>query len=375
MQLDEASSALIGRIYDCSLDPRLWPAVLAEIADVIRGETAHLITINPLAGTFQIAALHNWPEDMRKQVRANAHLDPVMPVGLTAPLCEPKCCTRDFDLGALHNSRYWKACFDGRGFFDYLVTSIARRVTSFGVWGSFGSVERGAFSDDDIEFARLISPHIRRSVEISGVLGHSKVEAGSLRAALDALSAAAFILEGDGRIRFRNAKAEEELRLRRILQERHEHLIGVTPEGNKLLAHLRAGDGARYGLDAHLATGGGATLHATWVTLDQAGEELGSPILLLVREIESEMRTPVGQATALYGLSLAETQVLGQLLNGHALADAAEILGVARSTVKTHLESIFRKTGANKQTDLVKLVMTLNSPLRTEQPQVPKQTS
>ncbi len=43
---------------------------------------------------------------------------------------------------------------------------------------------------------------------------------------------------------------------------------------------------------------------------------------------------------------------------------AAEMLGIARSTVKSHLDAIYGKTGTNRQSELVKLVMSLSSPLR-----------
>jgi len=38
------------------------------------------------------------------------------------------------------------------------------------------------------------------------------------------------------------------------------------------------------------------------------------------------------------------------------LPDVAAALGIANSTVKTHLGSLFRKTGTKRQADLVKLV-------------------
>ena len=56
--------------------------------------------------------------------------------------------------------------------------------------------------------------------------------------------------------------------------------------------------------------------------------------------------------------------MLAQVLNGHTLAEAAAILGVARSTVKSQLDAIYRKTNTHRQADLVRLVMSLTSPLR-----------
>jgi DNA-binding CsgD family transcriptional regulator len=120
---------------------------------------------------------------------------------------------------------------------------------------------------------------------------------------------------------------------------------------------------ARKGLDAFVTDGTGRTLHVTWAELDRAGEEVGSPILMLLREPEAALTTPLGTAASLYHLTTAETQVLGQILHGHALAEVAEILGTARSTVKTHLDALYRKTQTRRQAELVSRIMSLASPL------------
>jgi DNA-binding CsgD family transcriptional regulator len=118
------------------------------------------------------------------------------------------------------------------------------------------------------------------------------------------------------------------------------------------------------GLDAFLTDASGRTLHVTWAGLEQAGEEIGSPVLLLLREPEAALTTPLASAASLYQLTTAEIQVLGQVLQGNALADVADILGLARSTVKTYLDAIYRKTQTNRQAELVSRIMSLATPLR-----------
>ncbi len=51
--------------------------------------------------------------------------------------------------------------------------------------------------------------------------------------------------------------------------------------------------------------------------------------------------------------------------------DVAPALGVSETTVKSHLQRVFEKTGTNRQADLVKLVAGYMSPLaaRTTPPQ------
>jgi DNA-binding CsgD family transcriptional regulator len=364
MKPDEAFSDLIGRIYDCALDTSLWPEALGEITDALGGTMADLVVSHPLERKQVTAALYNWPDDLHALVQANAAINPGLAVGLTAPLCEPLCNTRDFQ--SVHRSRYWQNCFAGRSLYDYVVTPLTRTVTSFATWGVVGSEERGPFSDKDLELARLLSPHIKRSVEIADVIGRQRVEAGTLRTALEALATPAMIVEPDGTILFRNQAADAELASRQVFREHKGRLLAVTPEALKFMAVLSSSLSrqAQKGLDAFLTDAAGRTLHVTWAELEQAGDEVGSPILVLLREPEQALTTPLSSAATLYHLTTAEIQVLGQVLQGHALADVADILGLARSTVKTHLDAIYRKTETNRQAELVSRIMSLSSPLK-----------
>jgi DNA-binding CsgD family transcriptional regulator len=287
---------------------------------------------------------------------------------LTAPLCQPLCSTRDIDIEGFHNSRYWQTCFADGDYYDYLLAVITRTTTSFGSWGVLGDKARGPFSDEDLELARLLSPHIRRSVAISGMLGNQRVEASTVKSALNALASGALILEPQGTIRLVNPPAQAELARGTILRDSRNRLIGVTPEAAQLVARLSGGTGVRSnrGHDILLKDAAGRALQASWVELDQGGEDLGGPTLLLLREPDAELASPLSIAAGYYHLTTRETQTLAQVLNGHTLAEAAAILGVARSTVKSQLDAIYRKTSTHRQADLVRLVVSLTSPLRSK---------
>jgi hypothetical protein len=77
--------------------------------------------------------------------------------------------------------------------------------------------------------------------------------------------------------------------------------------------------GANRGHDVLLKDTAGRALQASWVELDPAGEGLGSPTLLLLREPDAELTTPLSNAAGFYHLTTGETQVLAQVLNGHIL--------------------------------------------------------
>jgi len=366
MKLDAAFSGLVGRVYDCALDMSLWTNVLGEITEAVGGAMTHVISADPLQGRQDFVLCWNMPEDLAALVLENAPLNPTLPFGLTLPLCEPTCATRYIDIDAFHRSRYWTTCFADRGYYDCIAAPLTRTVSTFTAIGIFGDEAKGSYTDRDIELLRLLLPHIKRSLEIAGVLRRQRLEAQTLHAALDALVDVALIVDADGTMLFGNTAADDELAMARIVRKSGNRLLGVTREAVDLLDTLSTVEGRmrHRGLEARLIDRTGHALYATWASLNATDQGLEGPILLLLREPEAALEMPISSATTLFALTPGETLVLAQVLQGRTLAAAAEILGVARSTVKSHLDAIYGKTRTNRQSELVKLVMSLASPLR-----------
>jgi DNA-binding CsgD family transcriptional regulator len=64
-----------------------------------------------------------------------------------------------------------------------------------------------------------------------------------------------------------------------------------------------------------------------------------------------------------FGLTPMELRVLLAIVEVGGIPEVATALGVAETTVKSHLRGVFAKTGAGRQADLVKLVASYASPL------------
>jgi DNA-binding CsgD family transcriptional regulator len=65
-----------------------------------------------------------------------------------------------------------------------------------------------------------------------------------------------------------------------------------------------------------------------------------------------------------FGLTPAEARLVQRLVSGDSLRSAAKVLGIKYETVRTHLKSIFQKTGARRQAELVIVVIRALSELR-----------
>lgn len=62
----------------------------------------------------------------------------------------------------------------------------------------------------------------------------------------------------------------------------------------------------------------------------------------------------------LFGLTEAESRVAEAYLRVDTVKDVAQLLGVSANTVKTHLASVYLKTGCTRQAQLVRLLMSLS---------------
>jgi DNA-binding CsgD family transcriptional regulator len=96
-----------------------------------------------------------------------------------------------------------------------------------------------------------------------------------------------------------------------------------------------------------------APLPATSVAL--LGE--GPAVIVCVTDTEAEVRLPAQRLRDLFGLTFAEARTALAIFEGATLKEAAENLGVSRFTVQNHLARVFEKTGTNRQSALVRLMM------------------
>ena len=68
-------------------------------------------------------------------------------------------------------------------------------------------------------------------------------------------------------------------------------------------------------------------------------------------------KTPVGVLMELFNFTPAEANLALQLARGLTLIEACEKLNISRNTGKSHLSSVFSKTGVARQTQLLQLIL------------------
>ncbi|MCW6530220.1 LuxR C-terminal-related transcriptional regulator [Sphingomonas sp. MMSM20] len=79
-------------------------------------------------------------------------------------------------------------------------------------------------------------------------------------------------------------------------------------------------------------------------------------LMIFIADSEAQFGIPEDLFRSLFGLTRAEAAVAALLAKGMSVDEAAGRLGVYVSTVRSHLRSIFSKTGAARQSELVHLI-------------------
>ncbi len=210
-----------------------------------------------------------------------------------------------------------------------------------------------------------ISAHLRQVARVRNRLAATATEtlaalgtAESLSAysALDSLAPAIALLDAEGGVVYANSAAKELVEasdgeLRQRLSREVPGAIQrarTSPDGEDEAACLRLPqrhDGQDVIVLLSLLPAPTATAAPAVMALIVDPSQRAAPADALLRN--------------LFGLTPTEARVASLLVQGDRLEDIAQGLGIQQSTVVFHLRNIFAKTGTNRQTDLVALLLSL----------------
>ena len=84
---------------------------------------------------------------------------------------------------------------------------------------------------------------------------------------------------------------------------------------------------------------------------------------VFVHKAAIEAFSPPEVMAETFKLTMTELRVLFAIVEVGGVPEVALVLGIAPSTVRTHLGRVYEKTGVSRQADLVKLVAGFISPL------------
>lgn len=375
----EQISSVIGSAYDAALDPALWPDAVEQacrLLDCFQGAIGAFDFLQEGAN-LQIQwgyEPHYWQSFLDHYHRTN----PAIPTVLrskTGEVYSFGTAGDDFDYEAFYASAHYKEWVEPQGQVDAVWVTLDKTGWGIAALTCVRHQSVGFASETELRRMRLIAPHFRRAILIGKVIDLHKVEAAAFAETIGGLATAVFMVNALGGLVHANPSGEAMLAAEDPVRLAQGALTAIDQRAQGALASVFA---AASSGDAAMETGGVAvplvgkggdhfTAHVLPLTAGarrQAGASFAAVAALFVRNATIDLSAAIGAATQLYGFTPTEVRVLRAVIEVGGVEPVASMLGMSKWTAKTHLASLFEKTGARRQAELVKLIAGFDNPVR-----------
>ena len=372
----EIVSHLIGDIYDAALDPGLWVNTLEKSCNFVGGVAAALQSHDVLqkSACFYFSWNDN-PDYTKSYIETYAKLNPVIVPAMIQTQVGQVSAFLDFvPLEEYRTTRLYKEWAAPQGYIDAVQAVLDKSAISFAAATVMRHERAGPADNETRRRMRLLAPHFRRAVHVGKTIDLKTVEAAALADALDGLAAAMFLLDAAGSIVHANTAGHALLEDGNVARSVGARLAPVDATADKTLREIvvsaEAGDVAvgSKGIAVPLSACDGArwithVLPLTSGVRRQAGVEYSAVAAAFICKAELDRPHPLEAIASVFKLTASEMRVLMAIVEVGGVPEIAPVLGISETTVKTHLQHVFEKTGTQRQADLVKLVAGYMSPL------------
>ena len=364
----EATSLLIGDIYDASLDATLWPRAFDGIRDFLGDCSATLISQDAVTKDVDVHFMlgHDQPY-IDQYFERYFKINPIFPTVMFLDIEQTQTLPDVLPLQDFCRTRFAREWIVPQGICDSVFSTLEKSASGCTVFMAMRRMRDGFFDDEMRRRFGLILPHVRRALLIGKVIELHKVKAVALADSLDTLASGMFIVDGTGRIVHANASGYAMLAEANALRAPGGRLGAVDPAADQALLDIFTAAG---GGDAALGRKGIAVplkardderyvahvLPLTSGARRKAGVSYGAVAALFVRKAAIDLPSPPVAIAQAFRLTPAELRVLFSIVEIGGTPEVAEVLGISEATVKTHLHHVFEKTGTGRQADLIKLI-------------------
>ncbi len=374
----ERLSELIGRIYDCTIEPDLWPQTMQTICEDLRCLLGAILLIDLKHSHHRVMTQWNAEEFARRSVGDHAEemtaLYRSAPNVMRSSLDEPLVLSRDVPEVVYRSMPLYRDLGKPMGLCDSLQAIVLREAHRVGVFAANRHESVGFVTDREIAITRMLAPHLRRAVTISDLMGTKALEAHALSATLDNFRTGVIVVAADGRVLHANDAARQMLDQGDLVRSVKGRLVACESGANDELARAlalacnnEAGIGANgIGIALNGSSGGPAIAHVLPLAKGDVRTRLlpQATAAVFVSKSDELLPSDMSAIGRTFALTPAETRLLEHLVQGAPLVDVAAAIGISVTTAKTQLSHIFSKTGVTRQADLIALVSRLMPPIK-----------
>jgi DNA-binding CsgD family transcriptional regulator/PAS domain-containing protein len=361
-------SDLIEDVYDAALEPARWNDVFVSINEFVGGLGSGIFSKNLIsksgAASYFCGADPHYIQLYSETYSKLGPLTSFPPLGsiVTMPDLVP--------YDEFRRGRFYQEYMAPQGCTD--IAGVVLENSKASSADLLTVYVRNRMVDDEIRRRiKLIAPHAHRALTINKAIDHRKSEAAAFADTLDGLSAGIFLVDAQCRILHANVAGQDMLCEDDFLRSIGGMLVARDAQANRGLRQIVAtGDAgvaasnAAFSLTAHDGGRYVAYLLPLRSVVRNSREAPSTTVAaIFVRKAELDDQSYGGLIARAFGLTPAELRVLLAIVEVGGVPETSETLGIAETTVKTHLYRVFSKTGASRQADLVKLAAGFANPL------------
>ncbi len=363
--------SLIELIYDASDKASLWPVVLDRIAEAVDGDQIALFSNSADAAAPNVSSLARMPpKDLApftayyKSTRVHAEGCPApFPAGTVrySPRATPG---MEFDS--------YEICRDCRvphGLYCRLGLKVPVSDRPVAYLTCMRPRQRGHFNEREGSIFRTLLPHLQRSLRHYIQSEQTKSEIHNLKSVLDTFDRAVLGLNGEGTVVLSNRQAARIIEFGDGLKLVCGRLVASSFSENanlqsQIATALDSGPMRNSAQSTALLLGRPSgrlplQLVVTPFTSSLTNDNSQVAVLVYVSDPAQHPRPCAALLHQLYGLSPAECRLADLLHQGLEVREAAGRLKTTLETARFHLKRVLSKTGARRQTELMRLMLGL----------------
>jgi DNA-binding CsgD family transcriptional regulator/PAS domain-containing protein len=370
---------LVGRIYEAALDPARWDEFLTALETIYPGSRVTLFRHGAEAPDAALQFYKNYGvDDLRAYTSYYAKVSPYLarghkliaagrPIHYEALIGDPELFTTE-----LYNDYMRPRRLGHYGTGVILEKFGGRKGTNLSLADHKDDPNR---REHQLRLLELLTPHLVRAMQLHRMVSLQKASGDAAQAAFDHWPHAGFVMSADGCVVTFNRAAEillaradalwlgRDQRLRSIDEARTAELEAAIRSCAALTTdqHMAARPPESLVLPRLLQASPLRAMISPLPPLDVgSGQEFGKgSVLLLLFDPDNVPRTSTDWMARQFGLTPAEQRLTEEIVNGVPLADAADALGIRLTTARTRLKAIQTKTHCHRQSDLVRLALSM----------------
>ena len=237
-------------------------------------------------------------------------------------------------------------------------------AVAVGLHKSFGS---DGFSEEDKRVFSILLQHLVRACQLADKIGTLVGREAQTFELLSKLNVGFILVDKSCRPLHVNGLADKLLRSSRWLTYSNGRVRPIYPALQPAFEQ-RVGKAASLDMSDQLIPGGVIALldpierplAVSIIPFMSTGLGLGteqSAVAILFSDPDAKLKPTAGDIAALFDFTPAEAKLVAQLVEGRSMVDAAQSIGISPNTAKSQLQSVFLKTGCNKQSELVSMIV------------------